>query len=578
MPAAPTRVLPTVLAGGYAAGSVALVFGTMAPTTYAAASLTAAAATLSAGLSLLAGGLTGWWRQPARGPGGVVLALGVVWLAPVWVGWDGGPPIARSLAMLVAPLLPALLLHLAAAYPRGRAGTPVLRATVLLGWLLVGGYAVARAVLRNPFLDLYCWSNCQPSNVLLLVDRPGLARDLDTGWHVAATAVALVAVVVSSARLARTTRLGRLQRVLVLMPVTAASLAEAAYSVVLMARPLENPAVPLFLAVFMSRAATLTAVGAGYAWAVARDRERARALTLIHDDLGKPAPGADLENRLAEAFGDPSLRLLLRLPDGRVVDRDGTPATSLINGRGNLPIVRDGQTLALVSFDHELVISEDLLGRVGSMVRLVIDNERLRAQLLAQLADLTASRARLVAAADQARRRIERDLHDGAQQRMLALVYELRMAKVEATAHGDPIRAAQIGTQVENATEAVDELREIAHGIYPAVLDHGDLEAGLLGLAESASVPVEITYLANGRASGAAEQAAYLVAAEGVSRFQPGETGHVEIEVRRADDTLTLTVNPFAGEAPQHLVDRIGALGGRINTTGAMLCTEVPCA
>jgi len=231
-----------------------------------------------------------------------------------------------------------------------------------------------------------------------------------------------------------------------------------------------------------------------------------------------------------------------------------------------------------VSFDQELVVSDELLGRVGSLVRLVIDNERLRAQLLAQLADLRESRARLVAAADEGRRRIEANLHDGAQQRMLALVYELRLAMAEAAANGDPIHAKRIGDQLDNATRAVDELREIAHGIYPAVLDYGGLEAGLRGLAESASAPVEITYLADARAAGAAEQAAYLVAAEAISRFHADETGHVEIEVRRADDKLIVAVNPFAGDPPQHLVDRVGALGGRMNTTGTILFTEVPCA
>ena len=124
---------------------------------------------------------------------------------------------------------------------------------------------------------------------------------------------------------------------------------------------------------------------------------------------------------------------------------------------------------------------------IGAAARLAVDNERLRAEVLARVADLRASRARIVATADGTRQRLERDLHDGAQQQLLAASFELRQACSSAAASGDAELAARLTDASEQAQQALTELRDLAHGIYPAILTEAGLEPAVRSLAERAS-------------------------------------------------------------------------------------------
>jgi signal transduction histidine kinase len=158
----------------------------------------------------------------------------------------------------------------------------------------------------------------------------------------------------------------------------------------------------------------------------------------------------------------------------------------------HLDIVRGEERVARVWHDPALRDSMALRPRVGSAAVLAVDNERLRAQLLAQVRDLRESRARVVAAADTARRTLERDLHDGAQQRLLALTLELRVAQAQASAAGQSERAERLHGAAEDAAMVVAELRGLAHGIHPAVLDQAGLDAALRALAASRPLPVTV--------------------------------------------------------------------------------------
>ncbi len=193
------------------------------------------------------------------------------------------------------------------------------------------------------------------------------------------------------------------------------------------------------------------------------------------------------------------------------VDAEGRPVHEPAAGaRATTPIVRNGEPVAVVIHDRALPGAQELEREIGAAARLAVDNERLRAETLAQLEDLRSSRARIVEAGDSARRRIERDLHDGAQQRLLTLSYELRLARAAAEAAGDIRLAAELAASSEEVQAALEELRELAHGIYPVILTEAGLGPALETLADGAPLPVEVGKLPGERFPAAVERAAYV--------------------------------------------------------------------
>lgn len=235
--------------------------------------------------------------------------------------------------------------------------------------------------------------------------------------------------------------------------------------------------------------------------------------------------------------------------------------------------------IALVRHDRGALAADDLTSRIGASARLAVDNERMRALLLAQVEDLRSSRARIVATSDDERRRLERDLHDGAQQRLLALTYELRMARSAAADAGDDGRAAVIDTTLAAARGAVDELRDIAHGIYPAVLSEAGLGEALRSLAIRAQIPVEIVQAPDTKSADAAERAVFVTVARTIEAVAHADAGdaHLVIQVRRESHGLVAELAPVDRPVEIEVADRIGALGGEVRVERGMLRAEVPC-
>ena len=166
-------------------------------------------------------------------------------------------------------------------------------------------------------------------------------------------------------------------------------------------------------------------------------RTRARVARLA-GELGDAPPPGRLREALASALGDPDVDVLYPRPDSRqLIDADGRPAVPAASARAVCRVIRRGRPLALVLHDPALVDERELARALGSAARLAVENEALRAEALAQLRELRDSRARIVEAGDAERRRLERNLHDGAQQRLLALSYDLRLARAGAAGDGD---------------------------------------------------------------------------------------------------------------------------------------------
>jgi GAF domain-containing protein len=210
--------------------------------------------------------------------------------------------------------------------------------------------------------------------------------------------------------------------------------------------------------------------------------------------------------------------------------------------------------------------TEERMARFTDLVAMAIGNAENQAQL-------AASRTRVVAASDEARRRIERDLHDGAQQRIVALGLELRLAQAGVPEELTEVRAG-IGRVADALGDVLDELREMARGIHPAMLSEGGLRPALGTLARRASVPVELHIATDARFPELVEVAAYYVVSESLANAAKyAKASHIGVSVVERDGVLQLAVrddgvggaDPRCGSGLIGLRDRVEALGGRID-------------
>jgi signal transduction histidine kinase len=568
---------PAALAVGL--GALAVAQGPGRFTTYAGHSGLTASLTVTAGLSLVAAGLVTAFSHRAGRIGDLALLAGLVWFAPVWVGWDKGPPLVRSLAMLAAGFTFPLLLHLVAAYPSGRLHGTAARTLVLAVYLEAALVALGQALFRHPFYDPNCWANCT-DNDFLVRSLPQLARVIEVAdrWLTAAAAAALV--VVCARRLLQDSGPARRTLLPVALPAILLAGAVMAHTIALQRRPLEVPSDPAFSAIFIIGCVAVILLAAGLVWATVRIRVQRRAVAQIATNLGQAPPPGSLQAALAQAVGDPELQITYWLPDAEhYVDATGRPVAepAAAPGRAVTTLVRDGRQIAVVSHTAAL---PDLERELGAAVRLALENERLQAEALAQLDQLRASRVRIVETGDSERRRLERDLHDGAQQQLLALSYELRLARAQAQADGDAPTGSLLTQATGQAQTALDELRDLAHGIYPAILAEAGLGSALATLADAAPLPVQIRDAAQGRYPAAVETAAYLLVAEAVQDAAARGASHTTVSLAQDGGRLVVTVEDDGADRTSSMVqlaDRVGALDGSLAVESTRLQAELPC-
>ena len=560
-PAHPGPFILPALALAFAAASVAVALDTDVQTTYAAMP-GRAALDLGAGIGLIVAGILTWAQRPT---GPVAVALGVAWLAHDWVGWVEGPAFARSVAMVAAPFLLPLLAHLVAG-----SATRVVALMYAVTALVSAGLALA----RDPFLDPNCWSNCN-ANVFLVHASPALGALIGDVWLRFALAAWPVLAAFAGWRLLTASRPGRAATWSILAPAALAAAACAAHTVLLLGDPVEDPRRDAFDAVFVARALAFVALAAGIVWTAVRARRARAAIARLAADLGEtPEPGS-LRTVLARTLGDPRLEVAYPRPgEATYVDAEGGPIT-VGDRRMTTAIVRNGEPVAIVIHDAALSGARELEREIGAAARLAVDNERLGAGVLAQLEDVRASRARIVETADTARKRIERDLHDGAQQRLLTVSFELRLARAAAEAGGQTELATMLAAAGDEVQTALEELRDLAHGIYPTILTEAGLGPALETLADDAPLPVEIAEVPDERFPEAVERAAYIAVSDVI---EAADADYVSLTARRDGNLLAVDVGPLGAPPPEALTDRIGALGGHVEIVDDRLRAEIPCA
>jgi signal transduction histidine kinase len=553
------------------------------PTTYGDASAVARAADLAAGLGLLAAGLFAAAEPRRRRLGVLTILAGIAWFGPDWEGWNHGVAFAVSLGAVAPPLFLAFVVHIVLSLPTGRLHSRLARAAAMAAYALAAVVAVGQALFRNPILDPYCWRNCIHNSFLVRSDF-GLTRTIDELWPRALAAIGVAVVLVAAVRLATASGPARRQLWRGLGAAALVGAAASAYAATLWRRPLEDPRNSLYSSLFLALSLSVVALAAGIGWSAGEPRRTRASVARLARELREAPRSGGLQDALAAALGDPTLEVLYWLPESqRFVDAAGKHAQRPApgNGRAVTPITRDGEPVATVVHDATLLDLPDLGHEIGSAAHLAVENERLQAEVLAQLEAVQASRARIVERADEERRRLERNLHDGAQQRLLALSYQLRLAKVDAEAHGDGELAALLAASDAESQAAIDELRQLAQGIYPAVLTEAGLEPALTSLADTAPLPVELSGVSSKRYPAAVEAAVYLVVAKAIDDATARNATFVSADVRERDDWLVVVARDDGerrGASPTQLSDRVGALGGSVDADTATLRVEIPCA
>ncbi len=539
--------------------------------------------TLVVGASLLGCGLASWRNRPENRIGLIMVFTGFAWFAAQLN--EASPPGLYTIGTAVQSVWGVGLIYLLLSFPSGRLPSRLDRWVVGIAVMLVLGFQVVAMFYGNRS-GLRC-PEC-PTNLLQVVhdNRQALAW---LNLQRLLGAVLIVVVVTLLVRRWVTASAAQRRAVAPVLVAGCASLVALGLTVTL---DLDGDPLGGFPAHvwFYSMATVPVAVLFVF---VQRRLARGMVAGLVVE-LGAPSAAADLRQALARALGDPSLELAYWFGAEKCyVDGDGG-AVRLPHedsGRRSTFDERDGQPIAVLLHDPVLEHNAELVASVCAAASLALENERLQAELRARLVELQASRARLVQATDAERRRIERDLHDGTQQRLVSIAMSLGLLETKLPAQATDARPLVRETR-EALVLALAELRELTHGINPPLLTERGLPAALDELCRRAALPAHLDLALDRRLPDEIESAAYFVASEALTnaakhshgsevRIRACEAGH-SLTVEVADDGIG-GANTAGGSGLRGLADRVEALGGRFTVSsppgrGTTLRAEIPCA
>jgi signal transduction histidine kinase len=560
------------------------------PGTHAAG--TFASRTVYAAFLLLIGwgfagtGLYAWGRRPGNAVGPLMTAAGSAWLLRgLGVSDDS---VVFSVGELAAPLTFAVLVHLLLVFPSGRLETTTQRRLAMVAYANCTALQVAAFVFTDTTAPYAGCDGCPPNPILILNSRS--LSTLASTLQVVCTFVVLTGlglVLLGRWRKATAGQRRSLSPIIIVGALAFFFLASAMVADAVSAAAVANAALIVALTLFAF-------VPFAFLLGLLRSRfGEAEAVTLVVSRLGAGAGRSALRDALAQALGDPGLELVYWVPEiSSYVESGGRPIALPRVGSGKFAtqISHDGEPVAAVVHDASLEDEARLIQAVGAAVALTLRNERLAAELRVRVAELRASRARIVHAGDEQRRRIERNLHDGAQQRLMALGINLRLARERV--EGRSQEAIELlDLSLHELGEATAELRELARGIHPAVLTDRGLEAALKGLATRSPVPVEVVETPADRLPSTIESAVYFVVAEALTNAARYSVAHIVrvsvshrngvVEVEISDDGVG-GADPERGSGLRGLHDRVAALNGRLDLAsvggeGTTLRVELPC-
>jgi signal transduction histidine kinase len=479
--------------------------------------------------------------------------------------------------LLLASLLPAALLHLTLSMRvEGRAGAAhrAWLPRVAAVYLLLGVLGVLYGLSRNPFDELDCTVRCESIDPVLEATwlAPGSADAL-------VIATGLVAVVAAATAL--TTRPAvddPLTRTTLMLLALSATL-EAAWAWWPGARAAVGPVpweAPLLLA---ARACALGLLGGWLVIVVVLRLRRRASVRSLAREITQVTPPARVGEVIADRLNDPGVRLeYFVAADQLWVDEEGRlmPCGSDVPPRQTAVLRRGSDVVARLTTSVPHARARHLEDALGPAALLALDAERTRAEQLLRLRALQETRRLAVQRSDVARRRAERDLHDGAQHLLLATTFALQEAVQLARSSGRREQVERLTTVAEEVTAAAREVRELAHGIYPVLLGDAGIVPALEGLARESLVPVAVDATSVPRLDSSVELTVHLAAAAAV---RAGGSGPVRLTVSHDDDTLRLSVagSTLGDTDARPLRDRAEALGGTMSTVEGTWHLELPC-
>jgi signal transduction histidine kinase len=536
------------------------------------------------GWGFIGAGLFTWARRPDNSLGSLMVATGFAWFVGGLSSSD--VPALFSVGALLGSVYLVTTMHTLLAAPHGTLSRGDRR-------IVIAGYALVTVGVIPLFLFFDPSTQCArcPENVFL-VENSETAVDI-VGTAINLFGIVLIALVLRSLvrRWRRATRPERrlyapmygagvalMIALIGQLSLQSAGSDDGALDVAFVISLIPFALVPyLFVGAFLrARFVQGGAVGA------------------LMARLGDTQSAGGLKEALAEALDDPSLELVYWLPEAhRYVDASGGPVDLPEDDpkRAATKVERDGECVAAIVHDATLPEVHEHVQAVGAAAALALENERLDAELRAKIDELRSSRERMLRIGLEERRRLERDLHDGAQQRLVAMALNIRLAR--AKLNEDPLAAEQLlaiaGDELESALE---ELRELARGIHPAVLTDRGLGTALQTLASRAPVPVELGELPDERLPEAVELAAYFVVAEALTNVAKyAEASHATVQVERHNGRVVVEVaddgvggaDPGRGTGLRGLADRLAVIEGRLEVEseqgqGTTVTARIPCA
>ncbi len=525
-------------------------------------------------LPYILAGVVAWYRRPDSRFGPLMVAAGFTMFVSTLAWSNAALPHTIGQAF---DLLPAVVfLHVFLAFPSGRLEHDFERVLVVVGYVTAFGLELVGMALGG----------FGPDNLLEVVARPGAGQTLQDIQLVAISAACLVGVGVL---VARRRGAGRPLRRSAALLVDAFALGLVMIAALLLTGAFDGPAFETI------RRATFFVIGlapAAFLIGLLSARlARSTLADLLVDMRAEPKP-ADLRDALARALRDPSLTLAYWLPEfhswsdveGRAV---ALPAAGA--GRTATLVEHDGQPVAALVHDASLDDEPELLEAVTAAAAIALDNARLHAELAARLDELKGSRVRVIEAGQKERQRLERNLHDGAQQRLVALALELTMLKKRLD--GDSEASTRIDHARGEIAMSLEELRDIARGLHPAVVSGHGLAVALESLAARAAVPVQLRVELVDRLPEPLEVAAYYLVSESLANI--GKHAHASsatVAVIRTNGQVVVEIvddgiggaDTERGSGLRGLADRVEALEGRLRVWtplghGTRVRAEIPC-
>jgi signal transduction histidine kinase len=539
--------------------------------------------------SFVGAGLVAWTRRPGNRTGALMVAvglsyalLGLLFNAMVLVA----TPAAFALWYLANSLPPGVIAHLLAVFPDGRSTTRLQRVFVVANYVATVPLAVVQ-LLGVPLDRLGC-AGC-PDQLLVLGDgRPDGDAVLTVSnlSYVALGGLLLWIMLVRWGQASGPRRRSLAPVAVVALVLVVAYVVREALETLVTSPSLLGA---LDLVVIVILALWPLAFLAG----LARTRLDRSAVGDLAVQLGESLPPGRLEQVLAQALHDPTLQLAYWLPDrDAFVDAAGRPVElPAAGGDRAVTILRhDGDPVAALLHDAALGDDPELVQAVAATARLAIENQRLQAEVHAQLEEVRASRARIVAFGDAERRRVERNLHDGAQQRLVNLSLALGIARSQVPTTSDGELEVALDEAAAELRLALAELRELARGIHPVILSEAGLGPALASLAERSPIPVTVAVAPFDRLPARVEETAYYVASEALANAaKHAHATAVMISARQGDRGLVVEVGDDGvggadpdGSGLRGLADRVAAVDGRLEVRspageGTCVIAELPC-